>query len=63
MQITKEMLETRLKALRDDYINLTNTLNATDGAIQDCTFWLEQLAKESAKDIPQEALKEEKKKQ
>lgn len=42
--ITKEMLEARLLELKAERQSLINNSNAFTGAIQDCEYWLEQLA-------------------
>jgi hypothetical protein len=46
MKITKDQIQTRIRALQQQAEKLQNNLNATLGAIQDCNFWLAQLAVE-----------------
>ena len=41
--ITKEVLELRLAALQRDRLQAIANVNAYDGAIQECQFWLELL--------------------
>lgn len=43
MEITKEQIEERLKLLEQDLKQLQANLNATEGAILDCRYWLEKL--------------------
>jgi hypothetical protein len=38
--ITREAIEARLKQLREDATQMRANLNAYEGAIQDCEFWL-----------------------
>jgi hypothetical protein len=63
--ITKEILQSRLKQLIDEKKNLQETyeqlgrnLNAYDGAIEDCKFWLSELEKEEGV-IPPLAIQKE----
>ena len=44
MEITKEGLEKRLAELRHNREQLLVAVRVHDGALQDCTFWLEVLA-------------------
>jgi hypothetical protein len=44
--ITRELLELRLKALERDREQAIANVNAYDGAIQECQFWLELLKDE-----------------
>ena len=46
--ITKELIETRLKTLKEDQAKLLADAHAYEGAIQDCSYWLGQLKEESA---------------
>lgn len=41
MEITREMIEARLADLRAGQAKLRDDMLATDGAIQDCLYWLE----------------------
>ncbi len=41
--ITREVLELRLKALERDRAQAIANVNAYDGAIQECNFWIELL--------------------
>jgi hypothetical protein len=50
MGITKEQIQIRIRALQQQAEKLQNDLNATLGAIQDCNFWIAQLAVEEKKD-------------
>lgn len=43
MGITREQIEERLKALEEAAEQLRANLNATDGAMQDCRYWLQKL--------------------
>ena len=46
MAITQEVVEERLRELHEQRAQALATLNACEGAIQDCEFWLAQLDKE-----------------
>lgn len=41
--ITREAVEKRLASLDQSRLQLMADLNATNGAIQDCKYWLERL--------------------
>lgn len=45
MPLTKEDIEKRLKALDADRKAHEDQINAIMGAMQDCEFWLDELAK------------------
>ena len=49
MEITREMIEARLKELQEGAEQMRANLNAYEGAIQDCKYWLEQLTAEDEK--------------
>ena len=42
--LTKDAIEKRLAMLEKDYESTIANANAISGAIQDCKYWLEQLA-------------------
>lgn len=44
--MTKEKIEARLQAIRQDMEQTKANYNAQMGAIQDCEYWLEQLEAE-----------------
>ena len=46
--ITKESLTQRKAALEEEYRQVIANANALQGAIQDCEYWLEQLARPPA---------------
>ena len=48
--MTKEKIETRIKKLEYDLIQVQANANALSGAIQDCNYWLSELGKEEKKD-------------
>ncbi len=41
--VTKDMLETRLKKLEQEKLNIMTALASYDGAIQDCQHWIKEL--------------------
>lgn len=41
--MTKEQFEDRIKLLEVEREQIKATFNATEGAIQDCKYWLSQL--------------------
>lgn len=43
MEIKREQIEERLKLLEQNREQLQANINATEGAIQDCRYWLEKL--------------------
>lgn len=43
MEITKERLEERIADLEHQKEQAIANINAVEGALQDCRFWLEQL--------------------
>lgn len=47
--MTKEALEARIQSLQREQEQLIAKTNAFSGAIQDCKYWLEELAKEVPK--------------
>lgn len=53
MAITKEAIQTRLKELKATREKLQADINAYDGAIQDCKYWLAE-AKEKEKNEEEE---------
>ncbi len=48
--MTKEQLINRIQTLETERENLKGTVMVYDGAIQDCQYWLSQLAKEERKE-------------
>lgn len=50
MEITKESLEKRISDLHAGKVRLMQDLAATDGAIQDCEYWLTILEKSDGSD-------------
>lgn len=44
MEITKERVEERIADLERQKEQAVANINAVEGALQDCRFWLEQLA-------------------
>jgi hypothetical protein len=50
--VTREALERRLAELRAQYDRLIADANATQGAIQDCQYWLDKLPKAAASATP-----------
>ena len=46
--MNKEAIETRLAQLRQHLVEVQANFSATQGAIQDCEFWLAQLDAEAA---------------
>lgn len=59
--ITREALLDRLEVLERDRAQVIANINAYDGAIQECKYWLEQLelAEKEKKEQEQEEVKEE----
>lgn len=56
--MTKELLEKRLQALQANYDQAIAQVNAFEGAILECRYWLKELEKEKSdesnvKDIKQ----------
>lgn len=47
MEISRQALEQRKEQLLKDKGELIATLQATDGAIQDCDYWLSVLEQET----------------
>jgi hypothetical protein len=47
MVITREALEQHKAQLESERLQHLNMAHAVDGAIQDCEFWLGELAKEA----------------
>jgi hypothetical protein len=43
--MTKEKLEQRKTELREQYEQKLSDLHAIQGAVQDCNYWLSELAK------------------
>jgi len=50
MGINKELIMQRIEALTKDKQMLIDNINACDGAIQDCQYWLAELDKTEAVD-------------
>jgi hypothetical protein len=48
--ITKEAILQRIKRLEADREKLLSSLNATEGALQDCQYWLSEIDKTEAVD-------------
>jgi len=48
MLVTSEKIEARLKKLQQDRLQSVGIVAAYDGAMQDCKYWLEELAKVEA---------------
>ncbi len=46
--MTREAVEKRLALLEKDRLQVIANLNAMDGAIQDCKYWLDQFDSEKA---------------
>jgi len=45
MELTREMVQQRLDALRRDWKALSDRRTAVEGAIADCEFWLREVEK------------------
>lgn len=43
MELTKERVEERKKALEEQKLQAIGVVHAIEGAIQDCDFWLSEL--------------------
>ena len=50
MAITREAIENRIAALESDHARVLAHLNAIEGAIEDCRFWLQQAEEDAGGD-------------
>ena len=59
MRITSEQVEDRLRDLRGGLAQLQANMQATQGAIEDCEYWLSMVQEPDAPDSgPQQGLQE-----
>ena len=53
--MTKEQIEARKAELMATRDQLIGQLNATEGALQDCDYWIAQLNAQTAQKVPEAA--------